>query len=65
MNVNEQLLNNFTKQLHKNLKRKKTEKSPDICQECGDMTHVEMETREGGNFELIRYCEGCGATQIT
>lgn len=36
---------------------------PDVCEECGSMTHTDPELREGNYVELVRYCYGCGATQ--
>jgi uncharacterized Zn finger protein len=37
----------------------------DQCAECGsENVYEELEVREGGNFELVLYCEGCGATAV-
>lgn len=36
---------------------------PDVCPECGSMTTLKCEIREGNYNEMVRYCHGCGATQ--
>ena len=38
---------------------------PDLCPECDSMTHLEVEQREGGYQEIVRYCHYCGCTQTS
>lgn len=44
---------------------KEINKDPDLCPSCQSMTHLEVEVREGGYSEHVRYCEYCGATQTS
>jgi hypothetical protein len=63
MNKTQQILQNATEDYLRNLRKGREIQDPDICPECESMTHSEVETREGGYNEIVRYCYGCGATQ--
>ena len=36
----------------------------DECPECHTDLVKQLETRDGGNFEEVEYCSGCGSTGI-
>lgn len=37
----------------------------DKCPECGSQLASRIETREGGYFETISYCNSCGWTGVS